>query len=103
MMRERANVAGGSFRLHSELGRGTTVTAHFPQVWVDESSEGDWTEPADGVETTEPADGVDTVASNGGGPAPAEQIRVAETPAPQPQPHPLRQEPGQDPRRSASA
>ncbi len=38
MMRERALVVGGAFRLESEIGRGTTVTADFPSVWVQEGT-----------------------------------------------------------------
>jgi signal transduction histidine kinase len=36
MMRERALVAGGSFRIESQVGRGTTVVAHFPEDWIGE-------------------------------------------------------------------
>jgi signal transduction histidine kinase len=36
MMRERAQVAGGSFHLQSVLGEGTTVTAEFPTSWLSE-------------------------------------------------------------------
>src|SRR5207253_9881485 len=39
MMRERALVAGGSYSLQSEIGKGTTITANFPRVWVEEGSE----------------------------------------------------------------
>jgi signal transduction histidine kinase len=38
MMRERALVAGGTFSLTSELGKGSTISAHFPRVWVEEAS-----------------------------------------------------------------
>jgi signal transduction histidine kinase len=38
MMRERAQVAGGTFTVASEPGRGTTVTAHFPPVWLEEAA-----------------------------------------------------------------
>lgn len=38
MMRERALVAGGSYVLRSEVGKGTTITATFPKVWVEEGS-----------------------------------------------------------------
>jgi signal transduction histidine kinase len=34
MMRERAQVAGGAFRIDSAPGRGTTVTAEFPTHWL---------------------------------------------------------------------
>lgn len=34
MMRERAQVAGGSFKIESAPGRGTTVTADFPTSWM---------------------------------------------------------------------
>jgi signal transduction histidine kinase len=38
MMRERALVAGGTFSVQSEIGRGTTITAGFPRVWVEEGT-----------------------------------------------------------------
>lgn len=38
MMRERAIVTGGTFKVESEIGTGTTITATFPQVWVEEGS-----------------------------------------------------------------
>lgn len=38
MMRERALVAGGTYSLSSEVGKGTTITARFPKVWVEEGS-----------------------------------------------------------------
>jgi len=34
MMRERAQVAGGTFRIDSAEGQGTTVTADFPTSWM---------------------------------------------------------------------
>lgn len=37
MMKERAQVSGGSFRIESSRGRGTTVTAEFPTSWLIES------------------------------------------------------------------
>jgi signal transduction histidine kinase len=39
MMRERALVAGGTFSVESEPGRGTTIAATFPPVWVEEGSQ----------------------------------------------------------------
>jgi signal transduction histidine kinase len=39
MMRERALVAGGTLVVDSEPGRGTTITARFPRVWVEEGTE----------------------------------------------------------------
>jgi anti-sigma regulatory factor (Ser/Thr protein kinase) len=38
MMKERALVTGGSFRIESELGSGTVITATFPRVWVEEGT-----------------------------------------------------------------
>jgi signal transduction histidine kinase len=38
MMKERALVAGGTYELESRLGEGTTITATFPRVWVEEGS-----------------------------------------------------------------
>jgi len=34
MMRERAQVAGGTFKIESAEGQGTTVTADFPTSWM---------------------------------------------------------------------
>ncbi|HEY1330404.1 MAG TPA: sensor histidine kinase, partial [Actinomycetota bacterium] len=39
MMRERALVAGGSFTTQSEPGKGTTVTASFPRLWLEEGAQ----------------------------------------------------------------
>jgi hypothetical protein len=39
MMRERALVAGGSYSRASEVGKGTTITATFPSVWIEEGSQ----------------------------------------------------------------
>ena len=39
MMKERALVAGGSYAIQSEVGKGTSITASFPRVWVEEGSE----------------------------------------------------------------
>ena len=44
MMRERAQVAGGSFEMNSRPGQGTIVTAEFPTSWFvqeDRSTDGD--------------------------------------------------------------
>jgi two-component system sensor histidine kinase DegS len=38
MMKERAQVSGGSFRIDSKPGQGTTVTADFPTSWMIEPS-----------------------------------------------------------------
>jgi signal transduction histidine kinase len=38
MMRERAQVARGKLSLESEIGHGTSVTATFPKVWVEEGT-----------------------------------------------------------------
>ncbi len=38
MMRERAIVTGGTFNIASAPGQGTTVTAHFPEVWIEEGA-----------------------------------------------------------------
>ncbi len=38
MMRERAQVTGGTFHVKSEIGWGTTITASFPRVWVEEGT-----------------------------------------------------------------
>jgi signal transduction histidine kinase len=43
MMRERAQVAGGTFRLDSESGAGTTVTAEFPTSWLSQPTDGQGT------------------------------------------------------------
>jgi len=38
MMKERALVTGGTFTLASDPGEGTTITATFPRVWLEEGS-----------------------------------------------------------------
>src|SRR5438128_8735317 len=38
MMRERAQVAGGTFKIESIPGEGTTITARFPTSWLDEDA-----------------------------------------------------------------
>jgi signal transduction histidine kinase len=38
MMRERALVAGGTYAIKSEPGEGTSISATFPRVWVEEGS-----------------------------------------------------------------
>jgi len=38
MMRERALVAGGTFSVTSELGKGSLISARFPRVWVEEGT-----------------------------------------------------------------
>lgn len=38
MMRERAQVVGGTFTVESEVGKGTLVRATFPRVWVEEAT-----------------------------------------------------------------
>ena len=40
MMRERAQVAGGTFRIESESGKGTTVIAEFPTSWLSQATDG---------------------------------------------------------------
>jgi signal transduction histidine kinase len=52
MMKERAQVAGGTFGIDSKLGEGTTVTATFPQSWLDEENAPQQDEPAESM--TEP-------------------------------------------------
>ena len=48
-------VAGGSFKIESRTGGGTTVTAHFPQVWIQDAVEAG---PAgDEAGTTDPSRG----------------------------------------------
>lgn len=39
MMKERAQVSGGTFLIESARGQGTTVTADFPTSWLIEPSE----------------------------------------------------------------
>jgi len=38
MMRERAQVAGGTYEVGSEVGHGTSIRVTFPRVWVEEGS-----------------------------------------------------------------
>jgi signal transduction histidine kinase len=64
MMRERAHVAGGTYILTSEAGKGTTITATFPSVWVEEGSkfEADGSESGDGQGSVPPRPPVGTTA-----------------------------------------
>jgi signal transduction histidine kinase len=41
MMKERAQVSGGTFKIDSKNGEGTTVTAEFPTSWLIESPDGE--------------------------------------------------------------
>jgi two-component system nitrate/nitrite sensor histidine kinase NarQ len=41
MMKERAQVSGGSFRIESASGQGTTVTAEFPTSWLIDTPDGE--------------------------------------------------------------
>ncbi len=98
MMRERAIVTGGSFSVESEPGRGTSVTAHFPEVWVQEGTAGGWpTEDAPQPETVQSG-----LPSNGVSDAGANAIGDTE-PYVGDQPPARRSEPPGSPRRSASA
>jgi signal transduction histidine kinase len=38
MMRERAMVAGGTYSIESEIGKGTSISVTFPRVWVEEGT-----------------------------------------------------------------
>lgn len=56
MMKERAQVSGGSFRIDSVRGKGTTVTADFPTSWMIEPSDGEQDSadaPAEGLPTSQ--------------------------------------------------
>jgi signal transduction histidine kinase len=62
MMRERALVAGGTFMLSSETGKGSSVRAHFPRVWVEEGSLHEQEEAARWTEATKAPVGTSTAA-----------------------------------------
>lgn len=53
MMRERATVGGGTFKISSESGKGTTITVRFPTSWLQEEApaggEGSPQPPRDGA------------------------------------------------------
>jgi signal transduction histidine kinase len=51
MMRDRAQVAGGTFKIESDPGEGTTVTATFAQSWLHE----DDAEPHEDAPSTPPS------------------------------------------------
>jgi signal transduction histidine kinase len=77
MMRERALVTGGTFSLESEPGRGTTIRATFPHVWVEE----ELLESSPESSEKEPSDEPPTSPSPGNGHAPKkseEPINTAE-------------------------
>jgi signal transduction histidine kinase len=50
MMKERTQVSGGSFKIESARGGGTTVTADFPTSWLIESPDGEGEQDASPVE-----------------------------------------------------
>src|SRR5439155_23388678 len=39
MMRERAVITGGTFKVDSAIGAGTTISATFPRVWIEEGTQ----------------------------------------------------------------
>jgi signal transduction histidine kinase len=53
MMRERASVGGGTFKISSAPGQGTTITVRFPTSWLQEEgraeTEGSTASPRDGA------------------------------------------------------
>ena len=100
MMRERATVTGGSFRVESEPGRGTTVTAHFPEVWVQEGTAGGW--PTEDAPKPDPDPDPSGRPSNGAGETSANGIGDTQ-PLVGDQRPPRQGEPPESPRRSASA
>jgi signal transduction histidine kinase len=89
MMRERALVTGGTFSLESEPGRGTTIRATFPHVWVEEelleSSPGSPTSEAPtGEPAGSPAWGNGHGTSKDGEPVRTEDLGPIATPAKEP-------------------
>jgi signal transduction histidine kinase len=54
MMRDRAQVAGGTFKIESKTGEGTTITATFAQSWLHEESEEPGEQAAASASLTEP-------------------------------------------------
>jgi len=96
MMRERALVAGGTFSIESEVGKGTTVTARFPRVWIEEHIDADLEALAKGDAANSESHDAATPSSDRGHrreadaqrPAPAESPRVASTGPPTPAPEP---------------
>jgi signal transduction histidine kinase len=55
MMRERAQVAGGTFKIESAPGEGTTITARFPTSWLDEDAAPQDDQPEAPSSMTEPS------------------------------------------------
>jgi signal transduction histidine kinase len=54
MMRERALVAGGTYTVESELGHGSTITANFPRVWVEEGTALEQSQPQGDAQSFDP-------------------------------------------------
>ena len=65
MMRERALVTGGTYSVTSQVGKGTTITAVFPSVWVEE---GTALEAAEAEAGAEPSAGAQDSSSGDGQP-----------------------------------
>jgi hypothetical protein len=63
MMRERAHVAGGTFKVSSVLGEGSTITVQLPTAWLKEGDEepgGDKQDPIVPVAEPAPSRGTST-------------------------------------------
>ena len=90
MMRERALVAGGTFSIESEVGKGTTVTARFPRVWIEEHLDADLEALAKGDAPSESHDAVTPSPDRGRRLAadarPPEPDRATDAPTPEPEP-----------------
>ncbi len=54
MMRERAQVAGGTFSIDSLEGRGTSITVEFPSSWMEEGKADQEEDPAGSSSTISP-------------------------------------------------
>jgi len=94
MMRERALVAGGTFSIESEIGKGTTITARFPRVWIEEHidadlealAKGDAAAPDSGDAVTPPSDRGDRQEADGHRPADSKRGPSKGSPSPAPEP-----------------
>jgi signal transduction histidine kinase len=91
MMRERALVAGGKYSIASEPGQGTTISAQFPRVWVEEGTAleaASGTSPESGEGATQPPDDPPAQTAAGSPTAEPHLQQPRDEPAPHEREHP---------------
>jgi signal transduction histidine kinase len=65
MMRERANVGGGTLKVSSAPGQGATITVRFPTLWLQEDAPAGEEGPGPGAQPAPSRDGVSRGVSSG--------------------------------------